>query len=293
MTGLPIPKIPGVRPARWRRVLARARRHPTVAAGMAILGIVVVAAILAPWLAPQDPLFIDPLARLRPPLGDHLLGTDAVGRDVFSRTLHGGRVSLVVGFAVGIAATLIGLPIGLCSGYHRIADAVVMRVMDGVMAVPAILLAIALMAVAKASLNTVIVAITVVEVPRVVRLVRSVVLSVREQPYVEAAVVAGSRTPRILLRHVLPNTLAPLIVQATYIGTAAIVIESLLSFLGAGTPPEVPSWGNIMAEGRGYFLVAPWIVLAPGLVLATTVLAINLLGDGLRDMLDPRWARRL
>jgi peptide/nickel transport system permease protein len=271
----------------------RARRHPSIAAGLLIVGIVVASTILAPWLAPHDPLFIDTLGRLKPPLSDHLLGTDAVGRDVLSRTIHGGRVSLVVGFAVGLAATLIGLPIGLVSGYSRIADTVLMRVMDGLMSIPAILLAIALMAIAKASLAAVIVAITVVEVPRVVRLVRSVVLSIREEPYVEAAVIVGSRTAKILLRHVLPNTLAPLTVQATYIGTAAILIESLLSFLGAGTPPEVPSWGNIMAEGRTYFLVAPWIVLTPGLVLAVTVLAINLVGDGLRDMLDPRFARRL
>jgi peptide/nickel transport system permease protein len=168
-----------------------------------------------------------------------------------------------------------------------------MRVMDGLMSIPTILLAIALMAIAKASLATVIVAITVVEVPRVARLVRSVVLLLREQPYVEAAVVVGSRTAKILFRHILPGTLAPLTVQATYISSAAVLIESLLSFLGAGTPPEVPSWGNIMAEGRTYFLVAPWIILTPGLVLATAVLAINLLGDGLRDMLDPHFARRL
>jgi peptide/nickel transport system permease protein len=271
----------------------RARRHPTVAAGAAILGIIVAATVLAPWLAPHDPLFIDPLGRLKPPLGDHLLGTDAIGRDVLSRTIHGGRVSLVVGFAVALAATFIGLLIGLVSGYNRIADAVLMRVMDGLMSIPTILLAIALMAIAKVSLATVIVAITVVEVPRVVRLVRSVVLSLREQPYVEAAVIVGSRTAKILFRHILPGTLAPLTVQATYIGSAAILIESLLSFLGAGTPPEVPSWGNIMAEGRTYFLVAPWIILTPGLVLATAVLAINLLGDGLRDMLDPHFARRL
>jgi peptide/nickel transport system permease protein len=271
----------------------RALRHPTVAAGAVILGIIVAATILAPWLAPHDPLFIDPLGRLKPPLGDHLLGTDAVGRDVLSRTIHGGRVSLVVGAAVAVAATFIGLLIGLVSGYDGIADAVLMRVMDGLMSIPTILLAIALMAIAKASLTTMIVAITVVEVPRVVRLVRSVVLSLREQPYVEAAVIVGSRTAKILFRHILPGTLAPLTVQATYIGSAAILIESLLSFLGAGTPPEVPSWGNIMAEGRTYFLVAPWIILAPGLVLATAVLAINLLGDGLRDMLDPRFARRL
>jgi peptide/nickel transport system permease protein len=279
-------------PAARRGWTWRARRHPTVAAGLVILAIVIASTALAPWLAPHDPLFIDTLGRLKPPSSDHLLGTDAVGRDVLSRTIHGGRVSLIVGFAVGLAATLIGLPIGLVSGYSRVADMVLMRVMDGLMSIPSILLAIALMAIAKASVAAVIVAITVVEVPRVVRLVRSVVLSVREEPYVEAAVMVGSGTVKILLRHLLPNTVAPLTVQATYIGTAAILIESLLSFVGAGTPPEVPSWGNIMAEGRTYFLVAPWIILAPGLVLATTVLAVNLIGDGLRDMLDPRFAWR-
>jgi peptide/nickel transport system permease protein len=279
-------------PVKRRRWVWRAGRYPTVVVGCIILGVIVAAALLAPWLAPHDPLLIDPLGRLKPPLGDHLLGTDAVGRDVLSRTIYGGRVSLVIGFAVALAATFIGLVIGLVSGYSRIADAVLMRVMDGFMSIPTILLAIALMAAAKTSLATVIVAITVVEVPRVVRLVRSVVLSIREQPYVEAAVVADCSAVRILLRHILPGTLAPLTVQATYVGAAAILIESLLSFLGAGTPPEVPSWGNVMAEGRTYFLVAPWIIVAPGLVLATTVLAINLLGDGLRDMLDPRFAGR-
>jgi peptide/nickel transport system permease protein len=279
-------------PAKRRGWARRARRHPTVVAGLVILSIIVAATILAPWLAPHDPLFIDPLGRLKPPLGDHLLGTDGVGRDVLSRTIHGGRVSLIVGFTVALAATFIGLLIGLVGGYNRIADAVLMRVMDGLMSIPTILLAIALMAIAKASLTTVIVAITAVEVPRVARLVRSVVLSIREQAYVEAAVISGSRTAKILFRHILPNTLASLTVQATYVGAAAILIESLLSFLGAGTPPEVPSWGNIMAEGRTYFLVAPWIILAPGLVLASTVLALNLLGDGLHDMLDPRFAWR-
>jgi peptide/nickel transport system permease protein len=286
--------VPAEASVRRRRGLWwRARRHPTVAVGLAILAVIILATVLAPWLAGHDPLFVDPLARLKPPFGEHLLGTDALGRDVWSRTVHGGRVSLVVGFAVAVTATGVGLLIGLVSGYNRIADAVLMRCMDGLMAIPTILLAIALMAVLKASLTTVVIAITVVEVPRVVRLVRGVVLSVREQPYVEAAVVAGSGFGRILLRHILPNTLAPVIVQATYIGAAAILIESLLSFLGAGTPPEVASWGNIMAEGRTYFLVAPWIILAPGLVLAITVLAINLVGDGVRDMLDPRFARRL
>jgi len=279
--------------ARGRRVRGLVRRHPAMAIGVAILAIVLLATLAAPWLAGHDPLFVDPLTRLRPPSAQHWLGTDALGRDVWSRTVHGGRVSLVVGVAAAVIATGVGLLIGLVSGYSRIADAVLMRVMDGLMSIPSILLAIALMAVVKASLATVVVAIAVVEVPRVVRLVRGVVLSVREQPYVEAAVVAGSSFGSILGRHILPNTLAPVIVQATYIGAAAILIESLLSFLGAGTPPEVASWGNIMAEGRTYFLVAPWIILAPGIVLAVTVLAINLVGDGVRDMLDPRFAGRL
>jgi peptide/nickel transport system permease protein len=280
--------------ARSRRGLVwQARRHPTVALGVALLVGMIVLAVVAPWLSIYDPLAIEALARLQPPSAEHLLGTDAIGRDVWSRTLHGGRISLLIGIVVAILATAVGLAIGLVSGYSRIADAILMRFMDGLMSIPTILLAIALMAVARASILTVIVAITVVEVPRVVRLVRSVVLSIREQPYVEAAIVVGSRFRKILIRHILPNTIAPLTVQATYICAAAILIESLLSFLGAGTPPEVPSWGNIMAEGRAYFQLAPWIILVPGLFLATTVLAINLLGDGLRDMLDPRFAKRM
>ena len=281
-------------PAKARRSLAwHARRHPTVAIGTAVIAVILVATLLAPWLTVHDPLFLDPLKRLQPPSWEHLSGTDGIGRDVWSRTIHGGRVSLMVGLVVAALSTAIGLLIGLVSGYNRIADAILMRFMDGLMSIPAILLAIALMAVVKASITTVIIAITIVEVPRVVRLVRSVVLSIREQAYVEAAVIVGSRFGKILFRHILPNTLAPLTVQATYICAAAILIESLLSFLGAGTPPEVPSWGNIMAEGRSYFLLAPWIIFTPGMVLATTVLAINLMGDGLRDMLDPRFAKRL
>lgn len=274
-----------------RGFVRAARRHLTLMFGMAILIAVIGIAVAAPWLTPADPLTINPLARLRPPSAERLFGTDAIGRDLWSRTVYGGRVSLTVGFVVAVLATSIGLVIGLLSGFSRIADAIVMRIMDALMSIPAILLAIALMAVVRASIMTVIVAITVVEVPRVVRLVRSVVLSVREHAYVEAGVVAGSRAGKILIRHILPNTYALLIVQATYVCAAAILIESLLSFLGAGTPPEVPSWGNIMAEGRSYFQLAPWIILAPGLFLGTTVLAINLLGDGLRDMLDPRFAK--
>lgn len=288
---------PAMAPARsktrFRSALGWVRRHPTVTAGAAILAVIAGATIAAPLLTAYDPLQMVPLSRRQPPSMAHILGTDAVGRDMWSRTIHGGRVSLVIGLVVAFLATGIGLVIGLISGYNRVADAILMRVMDGLMSIPAILLAIALMAVARASIITVIVAITIVELPRVVRLVRSVVLSLREQAFVEAAVVVGSRFPKILFRHILPNTLAPLTVQATYICAAAIIIESLLSFLGAGTPPEIPSWGNIMAEGRSYFQLAPWIILVPGIFLAVTVLAINLLGDGLRDMLDPRIARRL
>ena len=269
------------------------RRNPSVAIGAAILGVIVVLTALAPWLATHNPQAIDPMFRLRGFSAEHWLGTDALGRDIWSRAIYGGRVSLVVGLVVALLATVTGRAVGLVSGFNRIADAVLMRVMDGLMAIPAILLAIALMAVARASVTTVIFAITVVEVPRVARLVRSVVLTIREQAYVEAATVVGSRFWRMLWKHVLPNTLAPLTVQATYICAAAILIESLLSFLGAGTPPEVPSWGNIMAEGRVYFQLSPWLILTPGLFLATTVLAVNLMGDGLRDMLDPAIARRM
>ena len=275
------------------RVAKNLRRHPAVIAGAIVLCVMVIASALAPWLATHDPQEINPMLRLRGFSATHWLGTDALGRDIWSRTIHGGRVSLVVGLIVALCATTIGLAVGLVSGFNRIADAVLMRVMDGLMAIPAILLAIALMAVARASIATVIFAITIVEVPRVARLVRSVVLAIREQAYVEAATVAGSRFWRMLWKHVLPNTLAPLTVQATYICAAAILIESLLSFLGAGTPPEVPSWGNIMAEGRTYFQVSPSLILTPGLFLALTVLAVNLMGDGLRDMLDPAIARRM
>src|SRR5215510_9023277 len=269
------------------------RRHPMVVLGAFLLAVVLLITLAAPLLATHDPQEIDPIARLRAPSPEHLLGTDALGRDVWSRTIFGGRISLMVGLAVGLLASALGLGIGLLSGYSRVADAIVMRVMDGLMSIPAILLAIALMSVTRASILTVILAITVVEIPRVVRLVRSVVLTLREQAYVEAAVIAGTRPARIIFKHILPNTLAPLIVQTTYICAAAMLVESILSFLGAGTPPEVPSWGNIMAEGRTFFQIAPWLILSPSSRPGLTVLAVNLVGDGLRGMLDPRLARRM
>ena len=269
------------------------RRHPTVVIGGALLFAIVVASIAAPWLATVDPISINPSYRLRSPSAENWFGTDRFGRDLYSRVIYGGRVSLIVGLSVAALSTVIGLGIGLVSGFIRTVDAVVMRVMDGMMAIPAIMLAIALIALSKASVIVVIVAVTLPEVPRVVRLVRAIVLTIREQPYIEAATAIGTSLPRIMLLHLLPNALPPLIVQATYICASAVLIEAALSFLGAGTPPEIPSWGNIMAESRPYFQLKPWMVLLPGLFLAVTVLAINLVGDGLRDMLDPRLARKM
>ena len=269
------------------------KRNPLMVCGLTLLGLVVLVAVGAPYWGTVDPLELSPIDRLRAPSMSHWFGTDMLGRDLYSRTLYGSRISLFVGACVAALSMLAGLTIGLFSGYLRRVDAVVMRIMDGIMAIPAILLAIALMALVSASVQNVIIALTIPEIPRVVRLVRSVVLSLREQAYVEAAQATGAGLPRLLWRHIMPNTLAPLIVQGTYICASAVIFEAYLSFLGAGTPPEIPSWGNIMAEGRSYVQIAFWIVLFPGLFLALTVLAINLVGDGLRDTLDPKLARRM
>jgi peptide/nickel transport system permease protein len=281
-------------PAKVRRgVLGFLRNNPTVAIGGALLLCLILIAIFAPYLGTVDPTAIAPAKRTRAPSSDFWFGTDLLGRDIYSRVLYGSRVSLTVGLSVALLASLAGLAIGLVSGFVRWADSILMRFIDGLMSIPPILLAVALMALTRGSVGNVILAITIAEVPRVTRLVRGVVLSLREQPYVDAAIASGTRTPMILLRHILPNTLAPMLVQATYVCASAMIVESILSFIGAGTPPTVPSWGNIMAEGRALWQIKPYIVFFPAAFLSVTVLAVNLLGDGLRDAFDPRMAKNI
>ena len=275
-------------PARHGRLVDFVLLHPGIAIGGGLIGVMTVLAVAAPWLGTVDPQSLDPANMLISPSAGHWFGTDMLGRDIYSRVIYGTRVSLVVGFVVALLASVTGMAIGLVSGFFRALDPVLMRIMDGILAIPAILLAIALMALTQGSVGNVIIAITISQVPQVARLVRGMVLGLREQPFVEAAITAGTRTPRLIWRHIVPNTLAPLIVQATYICAVAMIIEAILDFIGAGVPPIVPSWGNIMAEGRALWQVKPFIVFFPAFFLSLTVLAVNLLGDGLRDMLDPR-----
>nr|WP_244273875.1 ABC transporter permease [Stappia indica] len=272
-------------PAGWRLGAG-----PVIAA--IVLVVIVASALLAPLIVPHDPMTMDAVQRLKGPSEMYPLGTDAYGRDVLSRVVTGGRISLLIGIGAAVVSVLIGLMIGLVSGFFRTADAIIMRVMDSLMAIPSILLAIALVALNGPSIWSVMAAITIPEIPRVVRLVRSVVLSAREEPYVEAAIALGSSMPKILWQHLMPNTLAPLTVQGTYICASAILTEAILSFLGAGVSTEIPTWGNIMAEGRVYFQLKPSLIFWPGLMLSLCILSINLLGDTARDVLDPRLKKR-
>ena len=297
------PDVKVAKPGVFKRLL----RNPSVLIGGALLLLIALMGLCAPLLSAIDPADIDPSNRNMMPGHEStvrdddgnkiqrvaIMGTDSLGRDIYSRVVWGARVSLTVGLAVAAVSVAIGLLIGLVAGYFRALDGVIMRIMDGLMAVPAILVAIALVSLSGASLTTVIVAIAIPEIPRVVRLVRSIVLSIREEPYVEAAISVGTPTPKVLWRHVLPNTIAPLIVQATFIAGSAILLEAALSFLGVGIPPEIPTWGNIMAEGRSVFQILPHNILYPAAFLTVTVLAVNMLGDGLRDTLDPRMAKRV
>ena len=268
------------------------KKYPTIFLGSLILIIMVLIALLASELT-NDPMKLNPIKRLKPPGNEIWFGTDMFGRDIFARTLHGAQISLLAGISVAIISTIIGTTIGLFAGYFSLFDKIIMRLMDGIMAIPSILLAIALVGLTGASLFNVIIAISIPEIPRFVRIVRSVVLSVKEQNYIEAVLSVGVKTHNILFRHILPNSLAPIIVQATYVCASAMIWEAILSFLGAGTPPDIPTWGNIIAEGRVYFQRAPWIIFFPGLFLGITVLSVNLLGDGLRDGLDPKISRQM
>lgn len=276
----------------FARLFRAVRRNPLMFVGALILILMALTAIAAPLIA-GDPVTMQPSRRLLPPSETFLFGTDHLGRDVFARTIYGARVSLIVGLSVSAVSVLIGMVLGLLAGYFRGLDAPIMRVMDGLMAIPSILLAIAMVALMGSSLGVVMLAIIIPEIPRVVRLVRSVTLSTRENQYVEAAVATGTRTGKILVRHILPSTIAPLIVQATYVCASAILVEASLSFLGAGMPPDVPTWGNMIASSRLYLGRAPWTIFCPALALGLVVLAVNLLGDGLRDRFDPRMARRM
>ncbi len=287
----------------WSRV----RANGSVRAGGVVLALLLVVALLAPWLGTVDPSLFDPASRdLLPGQAGEIttlegatlkhtfwMGSDSFGRDIYSRVIYGSQVSLAVGVAVALLALAFGIVLGLCAGYLRWLDGPLMRVMDGVMAIPAILIAIALVAMWRGSLLTVVVAIAVPEIPRVTRLVRSLVLSIREEPYVEAAISLGTPTWLIMVRHILPNCVAPLVVQGTFICASGILVEAILSFLGVGLPPEIPTWGNVMAEGRAQFNQYPHNIFFPGVFLAVTVLAVNILGDGLRDTLDPKMAKRV
>jgi peptide/nickel transport system permease protein len=287
---LPEPSIPVTTP--FRPKLGFLASTPIIAAATVLLGLIVLVAILAPLLAPHDPQLLAPAQRLKPSTALHWLGTDGYGRDVLSRIIYGGRISLVIGIGSAILSIAIGLVIGLVSGFFKWVDAVMMRVMDGLMAIPSVLLAIAVVSLSGASVLTVLIAITIPEIPRVARLVRSVVLSAREEPYVEAAISVGSSLPKIMWRHLMPNTIAPLIVQGTYVCASAILTEAILSFLGTGINPETPTWGNIMAEGRAYFQIKPSLIFWPGLLLSIAILSINLIGDAARDALDPKMKQR-
>lgn len=268
------------------------RANPVILGGLGVILFFTAVALVAPHVL-VDPARLNPIQRLKPPSLDNLFGTDQVGRSTFSRTLNGTAISLTVGALVTLVTVVFGLAIGLTAGFVRKLDGVVMRIMDGIMAIPGILLAIALMSLFGSSVKNVVIAISIAEIPRMARIVRSSVLVIREQTYVEAAVTNGTRLPRMLMLHVLPNAAAPVIVQATYVFASAMIVESILSFLGAGTPPTIPSWGNMLAEARPFLQRAPWMVAFPGVALALLVLTVNVLGDALRDAIDPRLARKL
>jgi len=288
MATVPAPAKGKIRRSALAGGLRALRRSKMMTLGLGIMSLVCLVALLAPWIATHDPLYLDPMNRLQAPGPDNWLGTDDVGRDVFSRVVYGSRVSLLVGALVVLSSNLIGTLIGLMSGYYDKVDKVVMRVMDGLMAFPTTLLAIAMMAALGARMSNVIIALSIVYIPRVARVVRGVVLTVRELAYVEAAVAIGAPAWKIMLFHILPNCLDPIIVQSSFIFAQSVLSEAALSYLGVGIPPWIPSWGNIMTGGRLFINAAPWMTWFPGLAIIICVLGLNLFGDGLRDLVDPR-----
>ena len=277
-----------------RRSLFRTlRANPNLAAGLAVLIVMSSIAIFTatPWaikLARYEPTELSVRERVDGPSSSHWFGTDGLGRDVYSRTMHGAKTSLIVASSVALTVTVVGVALGVTVGYSRIADNIVMRIMDGMMSFPTLVLALALVATLGSSLFNVILVITIVDTPGMTRIVRGVVLSIRERPYVDAARMSGASLPRILAIHIAPNTLAPVIIQISVFFAGAILTESALGFLGVGTPEFIPSWGNIIASGRIFIQIGFWIAFFPGVFLALTVFATNLVGDGLRDVLDPR-----
>lgn len=274
------------------RILKLMRENYLMGGGLILLAVMALVSTSAPLLTSSDPQELHTSERLEAPAAEHWFGTDAFGRDVYARTIYGGRISLAVGISVALITSVIGTTVGTLSGYFKKLDAVIMRGVDGLMAIPNILLGIALVALLGASVQNVIIAVTVTESPRLTRIARASVLSIREQPFVEAAVAIGARPLRVMGFHIVPNLIAPMLVMGTFITAQAILLEAALSFLGAGTPPSIPSWGNMMAESRSNMQQAPWAILFPGVFLALTILAVNLVGDGLRDALDPRTSRR-
>ncbi len=256
--------------------------------GFAILVAILLSAAFPVLFGAGDYSALSLTTRLQDPSSSHWFGTDMLGRDIYSRVLYGARISILVGFSVSLIACVIGTILGVIAGFSRIADGIIMRIMDGVMTIPSILLAIAFVAITRPSVYSVIAAISIVEIPRAARLLRSTVLSLRHEPYIEAAILAGATPLYILWNHILPNVVAPMIVHATYVCASAMVIESILSFVGAGVPPETPSWGAIMADGRTLWLIKPHLVFIPAAFLSVTILCVNLMGEGLREALDPR-----
>jgi peptide/nickel transport system permease protein len=272
----------------WRRNLRNARRNRLLILGLVVLIPIVLMALCAPLLATHDPLKSDAARRFAPPSAENIFGTDDFGRDVYSRVIFGARLSLRVGLLTALAASLAGVVVGALAGYYALADTILMRTMEGLMAFPGVLLAIVVMAALGPAESNVVIAMSLVYTPRIARLVRAVVLEIKVMEYVEAAKALGVRDLRILVRHILPNNLSPLMVQITFCFAWAVLVEAGLSFVGLGTPPPAPSWGTSLADGRTYVRTAPWLLFFPGVMISLTVLSFNLLGDGLRDLLDPR-----